>query len=250
MIKKYFVEIRGCNFHNKGDVLMAESIIQRLNEKRSDIRFVSRTLNTHSSLLNQKDLGKCLTSRPSFSSQKLGKLIIKYSVNFFLIKWLLVFVFKFVPENKIDGIIDICGFSYGDFWGNQNLKSDLKYYTNAKKRGIPIILMPKSFGPFSNLTQKKNMKKLWNVCALAFSRDSQSTKFLMSCGIKNIETFNYLRDIIYCNFIKYENISYDVVSSINDTTPNHELLLIIEKYNLKYEEDFKNFNLAFKDSSI
>jgi transcriptional/translational regulatory protein YebC/TACO1 len=59
--------------------------------------------------------------------------------------------------------------------------------------------------------------------------------------IKNIETFNYLRDIIYCNFIKYENISYDVVSSINDTTPNHELLLIIEKYNLKYEEDFKNF---------
>jgi hypothetical protein len=59
--------------------------------------------------------------------------------------------------------------------------------------------------------------------------------------IKNIETFNYLRDIIYCNFIKYENISYAVVSGINDTTPNHELLLIIEKYNLKYEEDFKNF---------
>lgn len=189
MIKKYFVEIRGCNFHNKGDVLMAESIIQRLNEERSDIRFVSRTLNTHNSLLNQKDLGKCLTSRPSFSSQKLGKLIIKYAINFFLIKWLLVFVFKFVPENKIDGIIDVCGFSYGDFWGNQNLKSDLEYYTNAKKRGIPIILMPKSFGPFTNLTQKRNMKKLWNACTLAFSRDSQSTKFLMSCGIKNIETF-------------------------------------------------------------
>jgi transcriptional/translational regulatory protein YebC/TACO1 len=59
--------------------------------------------------------------------------------------------------------------------------------------------------------------------------------------IKNIETFNYLRDIIYCNFIKYENISYEVVSTITDNTSNKDLLLIIDKYNLKYEEDFKNF---------
>ena len=192
MTKKYFVEIRGCNFHNKGDVLMAESIIHRINEERSDIRFVSRAsraLNNHNSLLNPKDLGKCLTSRPSYSNQKLGKLIIKYATNFFIIKWLLVFVFKFVPEKKIDGIIDICGFSYGNYWGNQNLKSDLEYYTNAKKRGIPIILMPKTFGPITDVTQKRNMKKLWNACTLAFSRDSQSTKFLTSCGIKNIETF-------------------------------------------------------------
>lgn len=58
--------------------------------------------------------------------------------------------------------------------------------------------------------------------------------------IKNIETFNYLRDIIYCNFIKYENISYDIVSTINDNTSIEELTLIIEKHNLKYEDNFKN----------
>jgi transcriptional/translational regulatory protein YebC/TACO1 len=59
--------------------------------------------------------------------------------------------------------------------------------------------------------------------------------------IKNIETFNFRRDIIYCNFIKYENISYDVVSKITDNTSNEELLEIIEKNNLTYEDDFKNF---------
>ena len=59
--------------------------------------------------------------------------------------------------------------------------------------------------------------------------------------IKNIETFNFRRDIIYCNFIKYENISYDVVSKITDNTLNEELLEIIEKNNLTYEDDFKNF---------
>lgn len=59
--------------------------------------------------------------------------------------------------------------------------------------------------------------------------------------IKNIETFNFRRDIIYCNFIKYENISYDVVSKITDNTSNEELLEIIDKNNLTYEDDFKNF---------
>ena len=64
--------------------------------------------------------------------------------------------------------------------------------------------------------------------------------------IKNIETFNYLRDIIYCNFIKYENISYNVVSTITDNTSNQALLSIIEKHDLKYEDNFKNFkNLVF-----
>jgi hypothetical protein len=59
--------------------------------------------------------------------------------------------------------------------------------------------------------------------------------------IKDIETFNYLRDIIYCNFIKYENISYDIVSTITDNSSNQELISIIEKYDLKYENDFKDF---------
>lgn len=58
--------------------------------------------------------------------------------------------------------------------------------------------------------------------------------------IKNIETFNYLRDIIYCNFIKYENISYDIISKITTTTTIEELEAIISKNNLKYEDNFHN----------
>jgi transcriptional/translational regulatory protein YebC/TACO1 len=54
------------------------------------------------------------------------------------------------------------------------------------------------------------------------------------------EKYNHLRDIIHCNFIKYENIPYDIIANIKSDTTNEELEKIIEKYNLKYEESFIN----------
>ncbi len=58
--------------------------------------------------------------------------------------------------------------------------------------------------------------------------------------IINIETYNNLRDVIYCNFIKYENIPYEIISNITKNTSNEELETIINKYNLKSEDNFKN----------
>jgi len=58
--------------------------------------------------------------------------------------------------------------------------------------------------------------------------------------ILDIETYNYLKDIIVINFIKYENIPYETVSKIDVNTTNDELQIIIDKYKLKYEENFEN----------
>lgn len=55
-----------------------------------------------------------------------------------------------------------------------------------------------------------------------------------------IEKYNHLRDIIHCNFIKYENIPYDVIKNIKSDTTNEELEEIILKYDLKYETSFSN----------
>jgi len=57
--------------------------------------------------------------------------------------------------------------------------------------------------------------------------------------ILTIETYNYLKDIIYGNFIKYENIPYEVIKTIKLDSNNEELQKIIDKYDLKYEEEFK-----------
>jgi hypothetical protein len=58
--------------------------------------------------------------------------------------------------------------------------------------------------------------------------------------IINIETYNNLRDVIYCNFIKYENIPYEVISNITISTTVEELTEIINKYDLKNEKNFEN----------
>jgi hypothetical protein len=57
--------------------------------------------------------------------------------------------------------------------------------------------------------------------------------------ILSIETNNYLKEIIYGNFIKYENISYDVIKNITTETSNDDLEKIINTYELKNENEFK-----------
>lgn len=54
------------------------------------------------------------------------------------------------------------------------------------------------------------------------------------------ETYNKNKDTIYGNFIKYENIPYEIIQSITKDTTNDELIVIINKYNLHYEDNFKN----------
>jgi hypothetical protein len=58
--------------------------------------------------------------------------------------------------------------------------------------------------------------------------------------ILKIERYNYLRDIIYCNYIKYDIIPYNDVKNITLNTPNYELEEIINKYELKYDSNYKN----------
>ena len=55
-----------------------------------------------------------------------------------------------------------------------------------------------------------------------------------------IEKFNYLRDIIYCNYIKYENVPKEIIMNIDNNTTLEQLSEIINNYDLKYEDNFNN----------
>jgi hypothetical protein len=89
----------------------------------------------------------------------------------------------------------------------------------------------------------QNLDKMCKSKLLEFAIENE-IEFVDKEQLKNeiidIETYNFMRDIIYCNFIKYENIPYEVVFKIDTNTTNDELQAIIDKYNLKYEDNFKN----------
>ena len=57
--------------------------------------------------------------------------------------------------------------------------------------------------------------------------------------ILSVETNNYLKEIIYGNFIKYENIPYDIIKEVGVDSSNIDLENIISKYELKHENEFK-----------
>lgn len=89
----------------------------------------------------------------------------------------------------------------------------------------------------------QNLNKLSKTKLAEIFADN-NIEYISSEQLKNeiitVETYNHLRDIIYCNFIIYENIPFDIINSIKTTTTNNELKIIIEKYNLKYEDKFIN----------
>ena len=87
-----------------------------------------------------------------------------------------------------------------------------------------------------------NIYKLSKVKLMSILVDNEIeyiTKEKLKEDILNVETYNNLRDIIYCNFIKYENIPYEVISKITSSTTIEELEEIIKKYNLNNEKNFQ-----------
>lgn len=62
------------------------------------------------------------------------------------------------------------------------------YHINlALSMGIPVYVMPNSYGPFTDLASKKMVRKCLGKCQLVYSRESISQRVLKeSCGIESI----------------------------------------------------------------
>lgn len=88
-----------------------------------------------------------------------------------------------------------------------------------------------------NITKlpKKKLLEIYNENNIEFISSEKMKEMTLE-----IEKFNYLRDIIYCNYIKYENVPKEVIMKININTSLDELTEIIETYDLKYEDNFNN----------
>lgn len=57
--------------------------------------------------------------------------------------------------------------------------------------------------------------------------------------IEETEKYNYYTQIIFHNFIKYNNIPYDILKNLklNPNLSSNDLFIIIQNYNLKFDND-------------
>lgn len=87
-----------------------------------------------------------------------------------------------------------------------------------------------------NKLPKKRLMEIYNENKIEFISYEKLKEMTLE-----IEEYNYLRDIIYCNYIKYENVPKEIMMKIDINTSINELNKIIYDYNLKYEDNFSNF---------
>lgn len=84
---------------------------------------------------------------------------------------------------KLDAVIDISGFNLSSDWRAEINFKFLEYIRQAKKYGIPVYLMPQSFGPFNygdnQAEMDKDITELLSYCKIVYAREKEGYQLLV-----------------------------------------------------------------------
>lgn len=87
-----------------------------------------------------------------------------------------------VSGRRVDALMDISGFPYSDHWSEWRMPVDRDTFAEARRSGRKIVLMPKTYGPFSSENQRALMLEILQLSDVTFVRDRQSLDFLVGIG--------------------------------------------------------------------
>ena len=113
---------------------------------------------------------------------------------------------------KASFIVDISGYALSDKWGYEYNEGYLDNIRIAKKLGIPIFLMPQSFGPFEykNMNSEKanilrnDIKNLLPYCSVIFAREIQSKENLRELDVNKVIISHDL--VLQTACVDYKNV--------------------------------------------
>lgn len=162
------IEIRKAGFENKGAELMLRTIIEQCKQKiKGNIDFAIEFNMAAAPYIKRAQLGLYQTS---------GIVRNGVTLDHFLgyLPGRLLQMLGIIRKNKIDVFLDASGFSYGDIWGDKNIK-ELCFVTKAaKKNNQKYVMLPQAFDTFNDGDNKALMKKAFDNIDLVFARDEQS----------------------------------------------------------------------------
>lgn len=92
----------------------------------------------------------------------------------------------------LDAVIDVSGYNLSSDWNAKINFKFLEYIRQAKKYGIPVYLMPQSFGPFEYGERQKSMdqdiKELLGYCKVVYAREKEGYQLLKEkYGLENVK---------------------------------------------------------------
>lgn len=83
-------------------------------------------------------------------------------------------VLGMTPDSAVDAVLDVSGWSYGDQWGPKAIERAADRCAQRRRRGVPTVFMPQSWGPFDEPESRTALRRLGEGAALVFARDEDS----------------------------------------------------------------------------
>lgn len=90
---------------------------------------------------------------------------------------------------KGDVVVFCNGYIFGDPWPTRWIEKLANAFESLHKRGVKIILMPQSFGPFENADRIKIFEKIIHSSQIVFTRDGRSMDYLHHSGLRGLNVF-------------------------------------------------------------
>ncbi len=178
-------------FINKGAELMFCSVVERLQKQYPNAQLAIQEREINKGGYDYCQYNNIKSMRYGFQA-KLLLLLYKICIRFKLMSPNSSRLF--IHSSEIDVIIDAGGFRFGDQWkitakGNKALKKYYKSFSNKCK----LILLPQSFGPFTNKESIKSIKTMLKYANLIYSRETESTQHLKKIAPQN-DKIKFTRD--------------------------------------------------------
>ncbi len=167
------IEIRGTGTHNKGAELMAQTILQQFKALAPKAQFASERW------FGSWDERASYGLRTMLPENGVGRAAIVSR----LMSKSFRFHYGVVLRSDLDSVLDASGFAYGDQWGPEPTEDSAAIAEQCKRRGVPYILMPQAFGPFTSDRIRSAATRLIKNSTLVFPREGTSHNHLRGLGV-------------------------------------------------------------------
>jgi len=176
------IEITGANFSNKGAQLMLATVCHRLRNAMPKVRLTIPS--GTSSAVERSQFGLSETVRPLKNRRfripnrwnKCRELLRTRGTEM-KAKWTPAGSFGLMHESRLDGIVDISGYAFGDKWPANKAQRLSLPAAELQRRGKPVVMLPQMLGPFTNPGQAEAFQELASHVNLIYARDQESYDF-------------------------------------------------------------------------
>ncbi len=164
-MKKKVVQVIAPCWVNKGDRLMVNSLYQELGQR----------------YYLPVPLWNMVPASRFYSPVNMYKMGIQSIKRFF----------QYRSHGTPDVLLDGSGFQLGDPWAKMSsaLSMRLMFYQHYKKKGVKLIMLPQSMGPFKNPIVASNAAGIMQLADLVFVRCNESKKYALSVGCPESKLF-------------------------------------------------------------